>query len=94
MNFLESGKRLMDKLTKLIRACEVSMLKKAKSASFNGDKNNLRKASGFIFVGTVSGRDRQLEATEKVNGNGTAVPIVLYSTEIYGVIKPQQCLQT
>lgn len=41
------------------------MLKKAKSASFSGDKNSYRKDAGAEFADTIFGRDRQLEATEK-----------------------------
>ncbi|RQM04569.1 hypothetical protein DH86_00004226, partial [Scytalidium sp. 3C] len=62
-DFIESGDRLMDKLKKLLKACEMPMLKAGKRAGKEGVQ--LGKNAGIEFVDSIFGRDRQLENTEK-----------------------------
>lgn len=62
-DFIESGDRLMDKLKKLLRACEAPMLKAGKR--HGKEQAQLGKNAGIEFVDSIFGRDRQLENTEK-----------------------------
>jgi hypothetical protein len=59
-DFIESGERLMDKLKKLLKACETPMLRAGKKGT-----SQLGKNAGTEFVDSIFGRDRQLEQTEK-----------------------------
>ena len=62
-DFIESGERLTDKLKKLLKTVETSMLKAGKRKE---DENNfVGKNAGIEFVDSIFGPDRQLEATEK-----------------------------
>jgi hypothetical protein len=60
-DFIESGERLTDKLKKLLKACEIPMIKEAKKAPNKQPGNKV----GTEFVDSIFGRDRHLEATEK-----------------------------
>lgn len=62
-DFIESGERLTDKLRKLLKACEMPMLKAGKR--HGKDSAQLGKNAGIEFVDSIFGRDRQLENTEK-----------------------------
>ncbi|KAK6222550.1 vegetative cell wall protein gp1 [Colletotrichum tabaci] len=57
---LESGERLMDKLQKLLKTCEASLIK----ASKKGEP--LGKSAGVEFVTTLFGRDCELDKTERL----------------------------
>jgi hypothetical protein len=61
-DFMESGERLMDKLQKLLKACEKPMLTAGKRGK---ETAQLGKNAGTEFVDSIFGRDRQLENTEK-----------------------------
>ncbi|KFZ14819.1 hypothetical protein V501_03049 [Pseudogymnoascus sp. VKM F-4519 (FW-2642)] len=63
-DFIESGERLMDKLKKLLKACEGPMLKVGKRLG-SKEPPLLGKNSGVEFVDSIFGRDRQLDHTEK-----------------------------
>lgn len=60
-DFIASGHRLMDRLKKLLKACEQPMLK----ANRTKKDKALGKSAGVEFVETLFGRDRELERTEK-----------------------------
>jgi hypothetical protein len=60
-DFIESGERLMDKLRKLLKACEAPMLKSAKKR----EGGQLGLNAGVEFVNTLFGRERELEKTER-----------------------------
>lgn len=62
-DFIESGYRLMDRLRKLLKACEAPMLRSAKKAK----DNQLGLNAGVEFVNTMFGRDRELENTQAFN---------------------------
>ncbi|RFU25362.1 hypothetical protein B7463_g10978, partial [Scytalidium lignicola] len=62
-DFIESGDRLMDRLKKLLKACEMPMLKAGKK--HGKEQIQLGKNAGVEFVDSLFGRDRQLENTEK-----------------------------
>ena len=62
-DFIESGERFTDKLKKLLKSCEIPMLKAGKKDG--KDVAQLGKNAGTQFVDSIFGRDRQLEATEK-----------------------------
>ncbi|KIW82092.1 hypothetical protein AYO20_00005 [Fonsecaea nubica] len=61
-DFIVSGKRLWEKFKALLKDCEHFMLKAAKR---EGSKTMGKKA-GTEFVDSIFGRDRHLEATEKI----------------------------
>ncbi|KIW34162.1 hypothetical protein, variant [Cladophialophora immunda] len=61
-DFIISGKRLWEKFKALLKDCEHFMLKAAKR---DGSKTMGKKA-GTEFVDSIFGRDRHLEATEKI----------------------------
>jgi len=63
-DFLESGKRLMSRFKKLLKACEEFMWKVAKREGGKGV--SMGKNSGCEFVDSMFGRDRELENTEKL----------------------------
>jgi len=63
-DFIDSGERLTDKLKKLLKSCETSMRKAGKK--HGKDSPQLGKNAGTEFVDSIFGRDRQLEATEKL----------------------------
>jgi hypothetical protein len=67
-DFIESGERLMDKLRKLLKACEGPMLKAGQQHGKKGGVQ-LGKGAGVEFVDSIFGRDRQLEQTEKLMAN-------------------------
>ncbi|KAG5983015.1 hypothetical protein E4U55_000967 [Claviceps digitariae] len=58
--FIDSGERLTDRLSGLLKACEAPMLKAAKKKG-----SGLGKTSGTEFVDTLFGRERMLGKTEK-----------------------------
>lgn len=62
-DFIDSGERLMDRLRKLLKACEGPMLKAGKK--HGKQPAQLGKNAGVEFVETLFGRDRQLDQTEK-----------------------------
>lgn len=63
-DFVESGKRLMSRFKKLLKACEEFMWKVAKREGGKGV--SMGKNSGCEFVDSMFGRDRELENTEKL----------------------------
>ena len=64
IDFIESGERLMDKLKKLLKACEGPMLKAGRKSK-EREPSQLGKNAGVEFVETMFGRDRMLDSTEK-----------------------------
>jgi len=62
-DFIEGGERLMDKLKKLLKACETPMLRAGKR--HGKEQAQLGKNAGTEFVDSIFGRDRQLDNTEK-----------------------------
>jgi hypothetical protein len=66
--FLESGDRLWERFTRLLKLCEQYMWKAAKREGTLGPKGQLQmgKSSGCEFVDSIFGRDRELERTEKL----------------------------
>ena len=65
-DFLESGDRLWDRFSKLLKACESYMWKAARKESGATGKVTMGKNSGCEFVDSIFGRDRELEKTEKL----------------------------
>lgn len=65
-DFLESGERLWQRFTKLLKVCEHYMWKAAKKESGSSGKVTMGKNSGCEFVDSIFGRDRELEQTEKL----------------------------
>jgi hypothetical protein len=61
--FIEAGGRIMDRLRKLLKACEAPMLRS--STKQRKDGVQLGKNAGVEFVETLFGRERELEKTEK-----------------------------
>nr|XP_036575949.1 vegetative cell wall protein gp1 [Colletotrichum truncatum]KAF6782605.1 vegetative cell wall protein gp1 [Colletotrichum truncatum] len=59
LDFVDAGERLIDKLRKLLKACEAPMLKTKKKGA------PLGKEAGIEFVKTLFDRDRELERTER-----------------------------
>ena len=68
--FLDSGDRFWHKLIALLKSCETWMLKAAKSTASGAQKVGtsvkLGEESGRSFIATMFGRERTLEATEKL----------------------------
>lgn len=64
-DFLESGERLWQRFSKLLKVCETYMLKAAKKEK-SSRKVVVGKNSGVEFVKCIFGRDKELEKTEKV----------------------------
>lgn len=62
-DFIESGDRLMDKLRKLLKACEKSMLRVGTKHGKDGAQ--LGANAGTEFVDSIFGRERQMHTTEK-----------------------------
>jgi hypothetical protein len=60
MDFIESGKRLIDKLRKLLKVCETPMLESANRV----EGNRLGLSAGIAFVNKIWGRDRELDKTK------------------------------
>lgn len=58
--YIDSGDRLSDRLSDLLKRCEEPMLRASKRTG------SLGKNSGVEFVETLFGRDRELERTEKL----------------------------
>ncbi|KAI9761210.1 MAG: hypothetical protein M4579_001130 [Chaenotheca gracillima] len=69
-DFLESGERLWDRFSRLLKACEHFMWQAAKRDSLGGKAPrgglSMGKSSGCEFVDSIFGRDRELERTEKL----------------------------
>lgn len=65
-DFLESGERLWERFSKLLKTCENYMWKAAKKGRGESDKVKMGKNSGCEFVDAIFGRDRELEHTEKL----------------------------
>ena len=65
-DFLESGDRLWQRFSKLLKICESYMLKAARKESGSSAKLTMGKNSGCEFVDSIFGRDRELERTEKL----------------------------
>ncbi|KUI60862.1 hypothetical protein VP1G_11272 [Cytospora mali] len=59
-DFIDSGKKKLDELRNLLKACEQPML------SAQNEDRELGDQSGFELVETLFGRDRKLEDTEKL----------------------------
>ncbi|KUI66773.1 hypothetical protein VM1G_01899 [Cytospora mali] len=59
-DFIESGNKKVDRLRKLLKACEQPMLSAQK------EDGELGEQSGFELVETLFDRDRKLEDTEKL----------------------------
>ncbi|PNS18441.1 hypothetical protein CAC42_6258 [Sphaceloma murrayae] len=64
-DFLESGERLWQRFSKLLKVCETYMLKAAKKEK-SSKKVVVGKNSGVEFVRCIFGRDKEMEKTEKV----------------------------
>ncbi|KAL2126154.1 hypothetical protein VTI74DRAFT_1588 [Chaetomium olivicolor] len=60
--FIEAGYRLTDKLRKLLKACELPMLR---SRDKPRKDSQLGKGAGVEFVETLFGPDRELDMTER-----------------------------
>jgi hypothetical protein len=67
-DFLDSGERLWIRFKKLLKLCEEYMWKAAQGAGEKRPKT-LGANSGIEFVETMFGRDRELNATEKLMAN-------------------------
>lgn len=65
-DFIASGERLTDRLRKLLKVCEVAMLKASKKTK----GNQLGSDAGVEFINTLLGRDRELENTESFMASG------------------------
>lgn len=65
-DFLESGERLWQRFSKLLKVCESYMMKAAQKDARSGKPLQMGKKSGCEFVDSIFGRDRQLEGTEKL----------------------------
>ena len=65
-DFIESGERLTGKLKKLLRVCEVSMVKGGRKKSKEEEKVELVKNAGCEFVDALFRKEGQLAATEKL----------------------------
>ena len=62
LGFVEAGEKLMQRLAKLLKACEGPMLKAGRK---KGGEAVLGKNAGVEFVETLFGRERMLEGTER-----------------------------
>jgi len=62
-DFIETGERMTDKFKKLLKSCEMPMLKAGKKDG--SSPAQLGKNAGIDFVDSIFGKDRHLEATEK-----------------------------
>ncbi len=61
--FIEAGERIMDKLQKLLKACEAPMLRSA--AAKPKKEGALGKNAGVEFVETLFGADREVDKTNR-----------------------------
>lgn len=61
LDFVEFGEKLMERLRKLLKACEGPMLRAGRK---KGGEAVLGKNAGVEFVETLFGRERMLEETE------------------------------
>jgi len=68
-DFLESGERLWIRFNKLLKACEAFMYKDAQAKTGEKAPKRLGADSGVAFVECMFGRDRELNATEKLMAN-------------------------
>jgi len=64
-DYLDSGKRLWERFSRLLKGCESYMLKAAQRDSL-GKTLPMGQKSGHEFVDTMFGRDRELEHTKKL----------------------------
>ncbi|KAF2219253.1 hypothetical protein BDZ85DRAFT_173164, partial [Elsinoe ampelina] len=64
-DFLESGERLWQRFSKLLKICEQYMLKAAKKER-SSKKVVVGKNSGVEFVKCIFGRDKEMDKTEKI----------------------------
>lgn len=64
--FLDSGDRLWQRFSKLLKVSETYMLKVAKKKSSSSKKVVVGKDSGVQFVRCIFGRDHELDRTEKI----------------------------
>lgn len=65
-DFLDSGERLWGKLVKMLKVCEDYMWKAAESVSGDIKSATLGKDSGYEFVNSIFGRERELDRTERL----------------------------
>lgn len=67
-DFLESGERLWGRFGRILKVCEDYMWKVAKrdGKRSGSSKPAMGPKTGFEFVDSIFGRDRQLESTEKL----------------------------
>jgi hypothetical protein len=65
-DFMEAAERLWEKFAKLLKVCEDYMWKAAQAESGNKKPVSMGKNSGFEFVDSIFGKDRELEKTEKL----------------------------
>ena len=68
-DFLEAGERLWQRFNKLLKTCETYMWKAAKKENGRSSRVTMGQNSGCEFVGSIFGRDRELEGTEKLMTN-------------------------
>lgn len=68
-DFLESGERLWIRFNKLLKSCEAFMYKEAQAKTGEKNPKRLGSDSGVAFVEAMFGRDRELDATEKLMAN-------------------------
>lgn len=66
IEFLESGDRLWQRFSRLLKLCEKYMWNAAKKESGGSKKVTMGKNSGCEFVDSIFGRERELERTEKL----------------------------
>ena len=64
-DYLDSGERLWERINKLLKIAEESMLKKARKKS-SSKKATLGSDSGSQFVKCVFGQDYELDRTKKI----------------------------
>lgn len=65
-DFFESGERLWSRVKKLLKTCEQFMWKAAKREHGSKAAVSMGRNAGCEFVDSIFGRDRELEATEKL----------------------------
>ncbi len=63
-DFLDDGDELWERLDRLLRACEKSMMRVARRDRQTGQVVGMDAAAGCEFVDCLLGEDRQLDATE------------------------------
>jgi hypothetical protein len=68
-DFLDSGERLWIRFKKLLKLCEDYMWKSAQGTTGEKKPKSMGSNAGIEFVETMFGRDRELQATEKLMAN-------------------------